>query len=227
MLRLTGVNERFTDALRCEAEPLWRAQLEHPFVQGLAAGTLDPERFRRYVRQDYLFLLEYARLLSLASARAPRADVARRFAELTLETWTIELELHRSYAAEWGISAAELDAEPAAPATRAYADFLLRTAALGDFPELVAALLPCMWGYSELGRRLAGLPRPSKERYARWIELYASDEFAELASWCRAVVDAEAAAASPETRERMRAAFLTSSRHELAFWQMGWELQSS
>jgi thiaminase/transcriptional activator TenA len=227
MRRLTRVNERFTDVLRREVEPLWRAQFEHPFVQGLADGTLDPGRFQHYVRQDYLFLLDYARLLSLASARAPRVDVARRFAELALETWTTELDLHRSYATEWGISAAELDAEPAAPATRAYADFLLRTATLGDFPELVAALLPCMWGYSELGRRLAGLPRPSEERYVRWIELYAADDFAQLASWCRSVVDAESAAASPGTRARMRAAFVASSRHELDFWQMGWELQSS
>ena len=36
-----------------------------------------------------------------------------------------------------------------------YTDFLLRTAALGDSGELVAALLPCMWGYSELGQGLA------------------------------------------------------------------------
>ena len=212
---------RFTDELRRDADPLWRAQLEHPFIRGIADGALEPERFRRYVRQDYLFLLDYARVLELAAARASRPEVARRLGELAHETRTTELELHRSFAAEWGIDEAELEAEARAAETRAYVGFLLDTAAEGDFAELAAALLPCMWGYSELGRRLADEGLPGEPRYARWIEQYASPEFAELADWCRALVDEEAAAASEETRERMRAAFLESSRHELAFWDVG------
>jgi thiaminase/transcriptional activator TenA len=78
-----------------------------------------------------------------------------------------------------------------------------------------------MWGYSELGRRLAEGGLPDEPRYARWIELYASQEFAELADWCRTLVDDEAASAPAETRARMRDAFLESSRHELAFWDVG------
>jgi thiaminase/transcriptional activator TenA len=218
---LVRVPGRFTDELRREADPLWRAQLEHPFVRGIAAGTLEPERFRRYVRQDYLFLLDYARALARAAARAPDPETARRLRELAQETSTTELELHRSFAAEWGIDDAELDAESPAPETRAYTGFLLRIAAGGEFAEVVAALLPCMWGYSELGRRLAERGLPAEPRYARWIELYASPEFAELAEWCRTLVDKEAASASAETRGRMRDAFLESSRHELAFWDVG------
>ena len=41
---------RFTETLRQEAEPLWTAQFEHPFIRGIADGTLDPERFRHYIR---------------------------------------------------------------------------------------------------------------------------------------------------------------------------------
>jgi thiaminase len=43
-----------------------------------------------------------------------------------------EMELHRSYAAEWGISTAELENERPTATTRAYTDFLLRVAALAD-----------------------------------------------------------------------------------------------
>jgi thiaminase/transcriptional activator TenA len=215
------VPRRFTDELRREADPLWRAQLEHPFIRALAAGTLEPDRFRRYIRQDYLFLLDYARVLEVAGARTSRREVAQRLGELAHETRTTELELHRSFAAEWGIDEAELDAEAPARETRAYTGFLLGTAAQSEFAELAAALLPCMWGYSELGRTLAARGLPDESRYARWIELYASPEFAELADWCRSLVDEEAAAASAETRARMRDAFLESSRHELAFWDVG------
>jgi thiaminase/transcriptional activator TenA len=79
-----------------------------------------------------------------------------------------------------------------------------------------------MWGYSWLGRRLAEGDRPADERLAQWIDTYSSDEFAELAAWCREVVDEVAADAGPDTRAQMREAFLTSSRYELAFWEMAW-----
>jgi thiaminase/transcriptional activator TenA len=80
-----------------------------------------------------------------------------------------------------------------------------------------------MWGFSEIGKRLAEGGRPSDERYAKWIDMYSSAEFAELATWCRTLTDRVAGELSPQVRERVAAAFLTSSRYELAFWQMAWE----
>jgi thiaminase/transcriptional activator TenA len=212
----------FSDQLRQTAAGLWEAQHQHPFVCGIRDSTLDPERFRFYVRQDYLFLIEYGRLLALACARAPRLELMERFAELAHSTLRTEMDLHRAYAAEWGVSRAELEEASAATVTRGYTDFLLRTAALGDFAELVAGMLPCMWGYSEVGQRLAQGPPPSEARYARWVETYSGDEFANVARWCRQVCDEAAASASPETRRKMQAAFLASSRYELDFWDQAW-----
>ncbi len=216
---------RFTERLRREAEPLWTAQFEHPFIRGIANGTLDPERFRHYIRQDYLFLIEYGRLLALTSARAPTLELQTRAAELTLDVLKSEMDLHRAFAAEWGVSTEELEAETMAPTTRAYTDFLLRTASLGDFAELMAALLPCMWGYSDLGRRLAEDNPADEPRYARWIEMYSSDEFAELANWCREVTDQVAEDVGNQGQELMLSAFLESSRYEGAFWEMAWRLE--
>jgi thiaminase/transcriptional activator TenA len=216
------VSPRFSDRLREVAAPIFAAQLEHPFVRGLADGTLPPERFRRYVRQDYVFLLAYARALSFASARAPSAALQRRLAQLAASTIDAEAALHRELAAEWGVSAAELAEEPAEPVTAGYADFLLRVAALGDFAEIAAALLPCMWGYSELGRTLAAEDGAGASPYRRWIALYADDGFAELAEWCRELVDGIAAEAGPDVCRRMEEAYLASARHELLFWEMAW-----
>jgi thiaminase (transcriptional activator TenA) len=212
----------FSDELRDASADIWDAAQTHPFLTGIGDGTLPPDRFRFYVRQDYLFLIDYGRLLALGCARAPRLELMERFADLTHSTLLTEMELHRGYAAEWGISREELERERPQPATRAYTDYLLRTAALGDYAELVAVLLPCMWGYSEAGQRLSRTSRPSDARYAQWIEMYAGAEFAALAGWCREVCDEVALAAGPQTRDRMQAAFLTSSRHELAFWDAAW-----
>jgi thiaminase/transcriptional activator TenA len=208
----------FSQQLRAGADALWEAQHDHPTVRGIGDGSLPVAAFARYVRQDYLFLIDYARLLALGAARAPDVETMRRFAELTQTILGEEMELHRAFAAELGISAAELEAEEPAPETAVYTDFLVRTAATGDFAELAAALLPCMWGYAEIGRRLAQGPRPADERYARWIDTYASEEFEALAAWCRGLVDRLAAEAGEAGRERMRRAFETCSRHELGFW---------
>jgi len=112
----------------------------------------------------------------------------------------------------------DLEREPMTPTTRGYTDFLVRVAATGDFAELAAALLPCMWGFSELGQRLAEQERPADARYAAWVEMYADPEFASLALWCRELVDRLAEHAGPEARRRMESAFVTSSRYELRFW---------
>jgi len=216
------VTERFTDRLRRAADPIWRAQLAHPFVRGIGDGTLGIDRFEYWVRQDYLFLVEYCRLFGLAAARAPDLATLVRFAELLRATAVTDMSLHRELAAGLGISTVELEGEPMSPTTRAYTDFLVRTAATGDFSELCAALLPCMWGFSEIGLKLAEGPRPADQRLAAWIDSYADPEFAALANWCRGLVDGLATRAAPDTRSRMDAAFRTSSRYELAFWEMAW-----
>jgi thiaminase (transcriptional activator TenA) len=218
----TGAAGSPSAAARALAAEVWDAQHAHPFVRGVGEGTLPVEAFRFWVRQDYLFLKDYVRVLALASARAPDLASIARFAGLAHETATTEMALHRDYAAQFGISEQALEAERPAPATAAYADFLLRTASLGSYAELLAALLPCMWGFSEIGLRLAEGPRPADARYAAWIDMYASADFAALADWCRGAFDAAASDHAAVARARLLDVFVTSSRHELAFWDAAW-----
>jgi thiaminase/transcriptional activator TenA len=208
--------------LRVAAADVWEAQHAHPFVRGVGDGTLDEARFRFYIRQDYRFLIDYGRLLALGTARAPRVAEMRRFAGLSQSVLETEMALHVGFAQRWGIATDALETEPAAPATAAYTDFLLRTAALGDYAELVAALLPCMWGYAEIGERLAAAGMPDHARYTAWIAMYADAEFQALAAWARELTDAAGADAGPGAVARMHAAFRASSEHELAFWEAAW-----
>lgn len=217
--------ERFTERLRRSVAPIWNAQFEHPFVRAIGEGTLDLDRFKFWVRQDYLFLIEYARLLALAAARSPQLDTMARFAGLLNDTLNTEMSLHRAYAAEFGIGEAELEQEAAAPTTRAYTDFLVRVALAGDYAELVAALLPCMWGFSDIGQRLAKLKPPADERYATWIAMYSSEEFARLAGWCRELLDEVAAGLPERVLQKLEEIFLASSRYEFQFWEMAWKLE--
>ena len=109
------------------------------------------------------------------------------------------------------------------PTTRAYTDFLVRTAADGDMLELLAALLPCAWGYVELARKMAARGTPPKDqRYADWITQYASEEFAQAAKWLREEMDGLAQGITKEKKDHLREIFLVSSRYEWRFWEMCW-----
>lgn len=212
----------FVASLEPEAKEIWVAIYDHPMVQGIGDGTLEEEPFRYWVRQDYYYLIEYSRVFGFGAARAPNLERIGTFAELLSETVSTEMDLHRSYAAEFGISETELEATRPSPTTQAYTDFLVRTAATGSFGELVAALLPCMWGFNDTGRRLEADGLPDHEGYADWIEMYSSDEFTELAEWCKGLMDEVAAGAGADQKARYRAAFLTSARYEYLFWDAAW-----
>src|SRR5215207_2545832 len=62
--------------------PNLERQLAHPTVRGIATGDLDPTRFRSWLVQDYLFLLDYVRLFALAAARAPDTGTLGRLVDL-------------------------------------------------------------------------------------------------------------------------------------------------
>lgn len=214
---------RFTDDLLAAALPVWQRQLEHPFVRGIADGSLPEATFRNWVLQDYVYLVDFSRVFAWAAAKADRLESLGWYVAAANLTLNVEMALHRAYAARFGISAAELERQEAWPTTRAYTDFLVRTAADGDMADLVAALLPCVWGYVWLAGELTREGRPpADQRYADWIAQYTSPEFTAAADWLRAELDRHAASAAAEKRRRLTELFLLSSRYEWQFWEMCW-----
>ena len=217
---------RFSDHLRITANSIWQAQHDHPFVRGLGDGSLDLERFSIWLRQDYLFLIDYTKFLAVAVMRSPDLAAMTTFAKLLHEILHREMELHRSYCREFGITPRDLEQTTKLPTTQGYTDFLLRTGTTNNYIELLGALLPCIWGYAELAERLAREGLTGDDRYRRWVNVYADPEFAELAEWCRGLVDDACANISPDRVTRVENAFLTSSRYELAFWDMAWKREA-
>ena len=200
--------------------------LSHPFITRVGDGTLPVEKFKHYVTQDYVYLIDYARAIALASARAPDLQTMGWFATLLDQTLNTEMNLHRSYCAEFGITKQELEAAQPAPTTVAYTSFLLKTAYQCSFAELVACLLPCLWGYWEIGDHLAKQGEPKHAPlYCQWIQMYASPENAELARDIRSLADGLAEGAGSGQLDAMGNAYLTSMRWELKFWDMAYNLE--
>ena len=161
------------------------AALRHPFVRGLADGTLRREAFQGYVAQDAFFLECFARAYALALARSTDRAALDAFADLIAGVRD-ELRLHAAYAQEWGVDTTGV--RPL-PATSAYTDFLLATASLSGVGLVCAAMTPCMRLYAHLGQ---SLDPTAAGPYAAWVRTYADPAFEELAASLEALLDRHA-----------------------------------
>lgn len=181
-------------------------------MQGIADGSLPEAHFARWVIQDWRYLQTYVAVLERAGELAPQPAAATRWRDMAALSRDEELDLHRSFAARFGLSAADLESAEPWAATVAYTDFLLAAADRG-YGTLVAALTPCGVDYVAIAGGLGSRPAPPDPRYAEWIRTYADPAFAE------AVAFFEAELSSAEGDEAVLAAiYAAGAQHELAFW---------
>jgi thiaminase/transcriptional activator TenA len=211
------------ESLRAGCRDLWQGLLEHPFVREVAAGTLPLAKFRRYLRQDLVFLEGYASAVALAVARAGRPEERSLLAEELQIVVGSEVETQQAL-----LERVEqlLDVEPSpapapARATLAYSSFLVAAAARGDALDVMAALMPCAWSYAEIGVLYAG-DAAEHPVYADWLRFFGGDEYLSSIERRRAILDSAAARAPRDRRERISGLFTNATRLEQAFWDMAY-----
>ncbi|GGA15082.1 aminopyrimidine aminohydrolase [Paenibacillus marchantiophytorum] len=216
----------FTQHLIDKYQDAWRQTQLHPFVQELGQGTLDREKFRFYMIQDYLYLIDYAKLFALGAVKATDLKTMGEFGALLHSILHEEMGLHRSYAAQFGITEEELEKAEPSPITLAYSHYMLHAAQNGSLAELTAALLPCMWSYWEIGVMLKEIPGAADHPdYGEWVRMYSSEEFGELAQWCIRLMDRLAEGKSGDDLARLETIFLNTTRYETMFWEMAYQGQ--
>ncbi len=209
--------------LRSACAGEWAAYAEHRFVEDLAGGRLPEACFRRYLIQDYLFLIHFARAYGLAAFKAETLEDIRAAAEGLTAMAGEEMKLHVNYCEKWGLSEADMAAEPEAHATMAYTRYVLEKGLSGDLLDLQVALAPCVVGYAEIGRRLMDDPGTVMDGnpYAAWIEMYASEEYQGVAAAHIAHMDTlMARRGGPGRLPSLTTTFHQATRLEAAFWDM-------
>jgi len=209
----------------------WEAYVWHPFVRGIGDGALPEAQFRHYLIQDYLFLIHFSRAYALAVYKADRLQEMREAASVLHLLLHTEMKLHVEFCAQWGLTEAEMETAPEAKPCMAYTRFVLERGLAGDLLDLLVALAPCVFGYAEVGRRLAAHPDTVLDGnpYRAWIEMYSSDEFCDGARAAVAQMDRVAGLRlgwSPGQNDMPRfddlaRTFRAATRLEADFWQMG------
>jgi thiaminase (transcriptional activator TenA) len=211
--------------LRREAAAEWESYVRHPFVRALADGSLPEAGFRRYLIQDYLFLIQYARAYALSAFKSASLEDMRAASRTLQAVLDVEMPLHVKYCTGWGLTEAMMAAEPEDLRMLAYTRFFLERGHAGDKLDLEVALAPCVIGYAEIARLLIEDPRTviDGNPYADWIATYAGDEYQELAARAILQLDELGRQGGAEMRyASLLANFRTAARLEAEFWGIGW-----
>lgn len=220
---MTSVSTRLHDA----AAPVWEACLRHPFVTGIGDGTLDMEKFRYFMLQDYLYLFDYARVFALGVVKARDPELMRVFAANVDAILGGEMKIHRAYMKRLDITEEQVFAVKPALANLSYTNYMLSVAQTGGPMEIVASILACSWSYAEIGQALAAIPGAAEHLfYGEWIRGYASEEYAATNQALIELMDTLAADAGEEQLAYLTDVFVNCSRYELGFWDMAWDVQS-
>ena len=210
--------------LRRDAGAHWTAYVRHDFVRQLGAGTLAKPAFQHFLKQDYLFLIHFARAFALAAVKSDTLEDLRAAAAAVTTIVDVEMPLHVAYCRDWGLTEAQMAGEPEAIECIAYTRFVLDRGLTGDRLDLEAALAPCIVGYAEAVALLFDDPatiRPGNP-YAVWMDAYAGREYCEAVTAAIARLDRIGAARGADARyASLLATFITATKLEAAFWDMG------
>ena len=189
-----------------------------PFIKELADGSLDPSRFDRYIAQDEVYIGNYGRqmfLLADMMTDPAQQEMFRAFAQTGIDG---EKAMHELLIARFGVDT-EVEASTV---TSTYNNHTQAAIDSGSKEVALAAMLPCMWIYNEVGLYIRSIASLEGNPYKEWVLEYGNEEFTEGVSAVLAIADEWAAAADDETRARMTHAYLEAALFEYAFWDYGY-----
>ncbi len=206
---------------------IWTTFHEHPFVRGIAEGTLPEENFKYYMLQDYVYLLDYAKVFSIGAGKAQDPEIGRHFSRYVDQIMNGELNIHKTYMARLGISDQEVKNVRMAMDNLSYTSYMLRCAYEGGPAEVCAAILPCAVSYEEIAREMVEKYPGCEEHefFGDWIRGYADPGYHEANEALRDLTAAACESCSEQQIDHLVEIGQRCSIYEGSFWDMAWELR--
>lgn len=200
---------------------IWDEYLHHEFVKKLENGSLKEENFLFYLKQDYIYLIHYAKCyarLALNAKNAEELRFAMKFQNYIIEG---EIELHKSIL-KLGVDADKLNVKDESLTNIAYTRYMLSVGESGDFLDMLVALSACAIGYGYIGAEI--YKRLDKEKlqnhpYKEWILTYSSDKFQNEIKEFKDFLNSYTQKISQEKFENLSEIFYNVVRLESAFWE--------
>lgn len=196
-----------------ESKGTYEALINHKFNQELKEGTLSKEKFAYYIEQDAIYLKRLACAFAQIAALSKNTKDIKQFSKFALDSIVIGEEIINKFIKDecnlksvGNISCATLN----------YVKYLEDISATQSIEIIIAAVLPALWIYYEVGSYIAQNTAPSNPFYL-WIDTYSGKEFADNSKYVREVFDSFAEQADEPTKLQMLEAFRKSANLEKEF----------
>ena len=222
-LKNNAVTERMLEA----AQDIWAGYVTHPFVLGLADGSLAVEKFQFYLLQDYVYLFDYAKVFAQGVVKARDPEVMRAFASYVDSILNGEMEIHKGYMTRLGISEKQAARVKPSLKNQSYTAYMRAVAAEEGPAEIMAAVLSCALSYEHIAKWIiAHYPNAENhEFYGEWVRGYVSEDYAGANMALIALMEQLAEGCSEQQIARLVEIFVDCSRFEGLFWDMAWEME--
>lgn len=199
---------------------LWDQAAEKPFVVEMAKGTLGERRYRFYMIQDYLYLLDYIQILECMQAYTDDPAL-RRFIGLTIEETRGEtLRIHVPNMRRLGITDEDVARCPKAPVIVEYVAYMLGRLREDGVLAGLTALLQCSWAYAYIAQRVVeahGSELPSSP-YEAWFDGYTCAEYLAANQQWIDILDEKAASVQGDEVQKLCEIFRTCAMYENRLW---------
>lgn len=217
---------KLIDRMTAATADIWAEYNKHPFVKGIEDGTLDREKFRYYIIQDYLYLIEYIKVFGVGIAKARSTETTRLFASYVHLLTDGEMDIHRGYMGRFGVTEEELADTLRALDNLSYTSYMLRVAYEEGEAEVLAAILSCAYSYEVIARNIVrNNPNSiSHDFYGEWIKGYASDEYSAENVDLIEMLERLTAHYTDGQKQHIVDIYVACSRYELAFWDLAWNM---
>lgn len=215
---------KFTEYLFREVEPIWYEYINHPFLKELGEGTLEREKFKNYLIEDYLYLKEYAKVFAIGMTKSKSMKEIKFYYETIKGILEDENAVHIKYLKEFGVDIEKLDELKCSNENSNYTSYMLKVALEGGVKEIAVATMPCAWSYFYIGNKLSEIygENLSENYYRLWIESYNSKEYKILVdNWIKYIDNMNINLKSSEANELLYI-FRKASMHEMEFWNMAY-----
>ena len=202
---------KFSEKLHTGVEDLWREAAGKPFVREMALGTLAEKRFRNYMIQDYLYLLDYIEILCFIRNQTEDEDLRRFLLAVINETEGETYRVHLPHMRKIGVSDEETASAFRLQVITEYTEYMREQVREHGFLAGLTALLQCSWVYAYIGEKMTAecSEEIAASPFRFWFDAYTGKEYIEANQMWIDTVDRESTGIDDETAESMCRIFIT------------------
>lgn len=203
---------------------IWDSYIEHPFVKGIEDGTLDKQKFRYYIIQDFLYLEDYVKAFAIGIAKAKNSEMINIFSNYISAIINNEMSIHNGYIKQLNISNDELILAERELDNLSYTSYMIRVAYEESEVEILTAIMSCAYSYELIAKNMIK-NNPNcifDEFYGSWIKSYASEEYSKGNLILLDILNKLTENYTENQVKHLIEIFNVCSKYEYLFWDFSW-----